>query len=429
MLLRPDHSIVWLNPAAARIAGKPEADLLGRKCHEVFHGADCSGPPQFCPMERDLFTGRPELVSLDMKIADRWYGVTCAPIFDGRGRLDKIVHIAADITQAKSAEAALRESEEKYRLLFEMESDALFLIEDDSGRIVEANPAAALLYGYNRDELLGMRNTELSAQPEETRRASLGSTTRIPVRYHRRKDGTVFPVEITAGRLIWKERPSHLPAIRDISERLRAEEDLRTSLAEKEILLREIHHRVRNNMQIISSLLRLQAIAVDNQTVHEVFQVIQGRIQTMETIYAMLTRSPDLTRIGMAEFLTRLTANIQTLFNRTEGGIEFRIAVKAITLDIPRANACGLIVNELATNAFKHAFPEGRAGTISIAMTIDETGKHVLAIKDNGVGIPEDFDFRMADSLGMQIVVGMVDKLDGTVELFREGGTEFRIVF
>ena len=134
------------------------------------------------------------------------------------GLMQAFVH---DISERRRAEAALRESEEKYRQLFEMESDALFLIDNETGRILDANVAATVLYGYSRDELLQMRNVDLSHQPDETTVATILGTGKIPLRYHRKKDGTVFPVEITAAFITWKGRPAHIPAIRDITERRR----------------------------------------------------------------------------------------------------------------------------------------------------------------------------------------------------------------
>lgn len=134
-----------------------------------------------------------------------------------------------DLTGRKQVEAALRESEEKYRQLFELESDALFLIDNQEGQILDANKAAERLYGYSRDELLRMRNVDLSAQPDQTRQATASKLTQIPVRYHRKRDGTVFPVEITAAHLTWDGRPAHIPAIRDITVRLKVEVDLRQS--------------------------------------------------------------------------------------------------------------------------------------------------------------------------------------------------------
>jgi PAS domain S-box-containing protein len=137
--------------------------------------------------------------------------------------------VILDITGRKQIETALRESEAKYRLLFELESDALFLIDNEEGQILDANKAAEALYGYTRDELLRMRNVDLSAQPDQTSQATAQRLQYVPLRYHRKKDGTVFPVEITAAHLTWNGRPSHMPAIRDITERLEVEQALHQS--------------------------------------------------------------------------------------------------------------------------------------------------------------------------------------------------------
>jgi PAS domain S-box-containing protein len=144
----------------------------------------------------------------------------------------------------KHIEEALKENEEKYRHLFELESDALFLIDNESGKILEVNSSACNLYGYTREEFLEMKNVDVSAQPEETRNATVSTLTKIPIRYHRKKDGTVFPVEISASRLIWQGRQVHMPAIRDISDRLKAENDLRESQQMLRIILDTIPVRV-----------------------------------------------------------------------------------------------------------------------------------------------------------------------------------------
>ena len=159
-----------------------------------------------------------------------WLRTNKVPLHDQKGEVIGVLGTYEDITERKQIEQKLRENEEKYRHLFELESDALFLIDDETGKILEANAAAIALYGYTRDELLNMYNYDLSAEPQKTKRAGKSfNSMHIPVRYHRKKDGVVFPVEITAARLTWLGKPAHMPAIRDITERLRGEENIRES--------------------------------------------------------------------------------------------------------------------------------------------------------------------------------------------------------
>ncbi len=162
----------------------------------------------------------------------RWINVNAVPLFrPGEDRPYQSFAVFEDITERKRVEDALRESEERYRQLFEMESDALFLIDNEEGKILDANLAAANLYGYSHEELLQMRNVDLSAEPDETRRITRTGVSAVPLRYHRKKDGTVFPVEITATFLTLSGRPVHIPAIRDITRRVQIEDALRESEA------------------------------------------------------------------------------------------------------------------------------------------------------------------------------------------------------
>jgi PAS domain S-box-containing protein len=158
--------------------------------------------------------------------------VVSTMIFDEQGHPVEIIGISRNITERKLAEATLQESEEKYRQLFELEADAILLVDKETGNLIEANRVAESLYGYSREKFLRMKNTELSAEPDETRRATQDAQTHIPVRYHRKKDGTIFPVEITVNILHWQGRQVHLAAIRDITERKRAEEQLHKTVDE-----------------------------------------------------------------------------------------------------------------------------------------------------------------------------------------------------
>lgn len=187
---------------------------------------------KFRELIRPLIEGRESMLvyeTVQRRFNGSSYPVEAHLQFFKRDEERMILAVIKDITHCKQIEAELRESEDKYRQLFELESDALFLIDNQDGQILEVNKAAESLYGYSRDELLDLRNVDLSAQPDETRQATARQLSKVPIRYHRKKDGTVFPVEITAAQLTWKGRPAHIPAIRDISERLQVENALRQS--------------------------------------------------------------------------------------------------------------------------------------------------------------------------------------------------------
>ena len=213
-----------------------------------------------------------------------------------------------------------------------------------------------------------------------------------------------------------------------IAELKDARDRANASLQEKEVLLREIHHRVKNNMQIISSLLRIQARTIEDKTTREMFQVGQNRIKTLALIHEKLYRAEDLAKINFSDYLEGLISHLLSVYRVPGTPINLKLDCTGVYLDINRAIPCGLIINELVTNSLKHAFSPGNPGTLEIRMEIHD-GQYQLLIKDNGGGFPADKNFRKLETLGMQIVLDLIDQMNGTIDLDRQGGTEFKIFF
>jgi PAS domain S-box-containing protein len=217
--------------------------------------------------------------------------------------------------------------------------------------------------------------------------------------------------------------------VRDITARKQAEEDLRASLHEKEILLKEIHHRVKNNMQVISSLLSLQSRHLTDKAAIEMFRESQQRIRSMALVHEKLYQSKDLSRIDFSKYIESLIMFLFHSYRVNSDLVRMKTEVRDILLDINSAIPCGLIINELVMNALKHAFPGGRKGEIIISLQPSGDGRFILSVSDNGVGFPAGLDFHKTETLGMQLVTMLVDQLDGTISLEREPGTRFEVVF
>jgi two-component sensor histidine kinase len=215
----------------------------------------------------------------------------------------------------------------------------------------------------------------------------------------------------------------------DITERWKAEEKIKKSLEEKEVLINEIHHRVKNNMQIITSLLRIQASNITDEKIQDVFKALHDRIKSMSILYQMLYQSNDLTRVDLSEYIRNLTAHLVSMYRDRVGTIDLKLKVKDVYLDIKRTVPCGLIITELVSNSLKHAFSGVKKGEISVEMHPDGGEKYALAVRDSGKGFPEGLDYRETPSLGMKLVVDLVKQLEGTIELNSSKGTEFKIVF
>jgi two-component sensor histidine kinase len=217
-----------------------------------------------------------------------------------------------------------------------------------------------------------------------------------------------------------------------IIKRKNAEKKIKASLKEKEILLKEIHHRVKNNMQVISSLLSLQAKYITNNEALRILQESQDRVKSLALVHENLYRTEGLDKIDFKKYLESLIDSLYWAYNHESKNVKFEVTVDDVSLDIDSAIPFGLVVNELISNSLKHAFPSSlrRKGKININLVKTENNEVELIIQDNGIGLPKDFDFRDTDSLGLELVVLLVEKqLEGKISLEPNNGTKFRIQF
>jgi len=211
--------------------------------------------------------------------------------------------------------------------------------------------------------------------------------------------------------------------------RKKVEAQIKAQLQEKDVLLKEVHHRVKNNMQVISSLLNLQSRRVKDPAVFEMFKESQRRIRSMALIHERLYQSSDLSRIEFSQYLRNLTTHLFHSYQVDASRVQLKLEAEEVHLNINTAIPCGLIVNELVSNALKHGFPEGRKGELEIGLSAVPEDGYMLKIKDDGVGFPEGLDFRKTETLGMQIINTLVEQIGGRLELSREKGTAFRLEF
>jgi len=219
-------------------------------------------------------------------------------------------------------------------------------------------------------------------------------------------------------------RDEALIMVRNVTERREAED-----ARKKEVLLKEIHHRVKNNLQVISSLLYLQSKRVDDQRLVEMFNESSNRIKSMSLIHQKLYQSQNAATIDFAEYIHDLTDALFNSYGARRDVVRLTLRIDGTILNVDTAIPCGLIVNELVSNSLKYAFPDGRQGQIHVSMRKDGNDRFTLIVGDTGVGLPKDFDYQESPSLGLKLVHTLVDQLGGTVQIDREGGTQFRIAF
>jgi PAS domain S-box-containing protein len=360
-------------------------------------------------------------------------------VFDDQRKALGVEGVLRDITTRKQMESALRESEEKFRTMIEHSLQGIFIIQDF--RIVYANEAIAQITGYTLEELLSLPSAKVQGivHPDDQgmvwgRMADRLAGKDVPSRYEFRvvrKDGETLWLEMVVGRIEFQGKPAVQGAVIDITDRQQADEQIKASLREKEVMLREIHHRVKNNMQIILSLLRIQSRTVKDTGTQEMFKQSQNRIRSMALIHEALYKSKDLAMIDIADYLRRMTTHLLSVYREALGEIEIKQEAEGVFLNINKAIPCGLIISELVSNCLKHAFPEKKQGQITIRISKNKKGIYSLIVKDNGIGLPEGLNYREAETLGLQLVTDLVLQINGSIQLkkIHETGTEFVIKF
>ncbi|MBW2604856.1 MAG: PAS domain S-box protein [Deltaproteobacteria bacterium] len=352
-----------------------------------------------------------------------------SPIKDDRGSVTGTIVVTIDITERKKAEIALHESEEKYRKLFEMESDALALMDVDTGNMLDVNSAFTKLYGYSKEEILCMKHIDFSSEPDRTIKSIQGHRNYIPLRYHKKKNGTVFPVEITTNTYEYKERKVLIAAVRDITDRKIIEKQMEASIKIKKILLSEIHHRVKNNFEIISSLLDMSSMQAKNKETQDLLLDSRSRIHSMALIHSQLYQSDRFDRIDMTRYITDLAEHLLFAYGG-ERKVNLAIEPSGVFLSISQAIPCALVLNELITNSLKHAFRDRAQGKIGISIHDSDDNTVQLRVSDNGTGITEGIDVKPGGGLGIEVVKHLVaGQLKGEMRINHDDGTDICIEF
>lgn len=431
-----DSTILFANKVAATLFGFDSAEeLIGHKSLEFVH------PDSRNLLLENLQTIRrgESKVNNEYRLRtnkgeDVWFE-TCGTKITFRGRSADLVTFN-DITERKQAEKKLRESEEKFRLFFENEPEYCYMI-SPGGKILDINRSALTTLGYKKEEIVG--------EPVLTTIYAPSSRKKVEQLFMKWKNtGSLENEELNIITKEGRERTvllsvdsvkvdgkilCSISVQRDITERKRAEEQIKASLKEKEALLKEIHHRVKNNMQVISSLLSLQSEHIKDKEMLGMFKESQARIKSMALVHEILYQSEDFANIYFDKYIEALAQEVFQIYGVQAERVSLKIEAEDIPLGIDTAIPCGLIINELVSNALKHAFPDGE-GEIEIKFCKIDEHEAALLVKDNGIGIAEDVDFRKTESLGLQLVTLLVEEqLGGCIVLDRSGGTEFCITF
>ena len=432
----------YASPVVEQILGFEPAELVGKK-----HYYDLFAPEIKEELKKDALTAFSEKRSFKSfinpnlnKSGDTIFIETSgSPILDKYGNLLGYRGADKDITMRKHAEQQLADAKALTDAVVENVPLMIFLKEAKDLRFVIFNRAGEELLGYDRKYLLGKNNFDLF--PTEQAVNFMANDRAV-------LDGEAGYLDIPEEPLLTANKGQRLLHTRkvcirgadgvtkyllgvseDITERKLAENKIKVSLAEKEVILKEIHHRVKNNMQVISSLLQLQSQFVKDKDDLRMFKDSQQRIQSMSLVYNKLYESDDLAHIGFTEYVNELVTGLMRSYNCNTGGITTRIEANGVELGLDLAIPCGLIINEVISNSLQYAFPNGRPGEIRVIIQSHD-GRIDMSIGDNGVGMPQEMDIKNSRTLGMTLLQTLaVHQLSGKLELKRENGTEYFISF
>jgi PAS domain S-box-containing protein len=359
-----------------------------------------------------------------------WINAYFYPGFDANGKLTAVYQIFVDVTKKK-------ENIKHLQLLGNaIESTAeMICITDLSNRFIYINKAFKEKYGYSESELLG-REVEvigsLKNLPEihqivlnDTKKGSWEGEL-----INTNKNGIEFPILLSTSQIKDKAGSviGYIGIARDITELKNKYDTLKHSLKDKETLLKEVYHRVKNNMQVISSLLNMESQSVKEPAASELLKETQNRVRIMQLIHEKLYKSQDLSKIDFSHYIRDLSDQLRRAYPVSKK-VTLKIKSVGIYLGVDKAIPCGLIINELVSNAYKYAFKDSQKGEINIELTSRKPGKYLLIVKDNGAGIPADINIHETESLGMMLVTTLTEQLEGTLKLDRSHGTKFIIRF
>jgi PAS domain S-box-containing protein len=434
-LLTPEGILIEANQAALEFGGVTREEVINRPFWEArwwtlspetpgqLKGAIAQAAQgEFIRYEVDVLGGDDTVATLDFSLK---------PIFDDAGQVTLVIPEGRDITERKEIEKQLQ----LRGVIVKNMAEGVCMIRTTDGVIVYTNPKFERMFGYEADELRGKHVSILNYGDKEEKIAQaltheIISQGEVTYEVHNiRKDGTPFWCEATTSVF---EHPDHGPVMvavqQDMTARKYAAEQLQASLKEKEVLLKEIHHRVKNNLGIVDGLLQMQARRSPSPEVVNTLQESRNRITSIALIHEMLYRSEDLANINIAQYIRDLTSHLFSSYKAADH-ISLMVQVDDISLNIDHAIPCGLIINELVSNSLKYAFPNAQPGEIHVLFHQKEKQTFTLVVQDNGVGMLPGFDVNQSKTLGMSLIQGLVKQLRGTLDMSSGSGTTFTVTF
>ena len=447
ILLTPQGTISTWNVGAERLTGHSPDEAVGQPICKLYSPEDIALEKPARALELAARDGSHESEGWRVRKDGSMFWATSliTVLRDETDRLVGFGEVTRDLTDRLRAN-------EQLRLTMDAAPTGMLTV-NSQGEIVMVNAQVERLFGYAREELLGQSVETLVPQRLRNNhpdfRAHFFLTPQVrPMGAGRdlfgiRKDGSEVAVEIALNPLNMREGQFVLCSITDITERKRAERlredltarlqnanrDLTASLKEREVLLQEVHHRVKNNLQVISSLVNMQARKLPPGVAQAAFSDCQTRIQTIALIHEKLYQSKDYSCVPFSEYARTLVRYVFDATGTALDRVELELAIDDVALSVDRAIPCGLLVNELVTNALKHGFVGNRRGVVRVELTVESDGMLRLSVRDSGMGFPPNFDIRGSVSLGLQLVCSLAEQLGAELRAENDDGAAIHLRF
>jgi PAS domain S-box-containing protein len=387
-----------------------------------------------------LFTKVNDAIRSKQKVAhleadNRDYEIHLTQIWKRNNQPSGIIGVIIDISEQKRSSQGLSVLSAYLEQLFENSPDAIAIL-DNRDFLVNVNKSFEKLFGYKEEEITGKNINEVLL-PDNLKfeaveiKSSIQNDKSIHLDTERMtKSNVLLEVSLLGYKIeVNNIQIGSFHIYSDISKRKKYEAEIKSSLVEKEMLLKEIHHRVKNNLQIISSLLLIQSKFLKDRETKEVFLESQNRVKSIALIHEKLYQTTNFSRIDFEKYLKTFIPHLFQTFGAPTGKISYKIKADNIFLNTETAIPCGLIINEIVTNSLKHAFKSTQKGIVSVELIYHTNNYLTLIVKDNGSGIPENIEIGKSNTLGLQLISLLTKQLGGTIELKKQNGTEFRIKF
>jgi PAS domain S-box-containing protein len=419
-----------LGYSRAEVLGRPIGDFYTpESAQKSIEGYKLALKNRFTIEERRLVTRNGRII--DTLLHAR-------PETDAAGQIIGTLTVYMDISKRKRVEAELERSASLLRATLESTADGILVVDRD-GKIIDFNQKFVALWGIPESVLASRDDQQALAFGSEQLKDPEAFFTKVRGLYSQPDSVNFDILEFKDGRILerysqalWigEKSVGRVWSFCDVTERKQAEEQIKTSLREKEVLLAEIYHRTKNNMQVICGLLSLQSMYIADKQVLDIFRETENRIRSMALVHEKLYQAKDLSRIDLKDYIEDLANGLLNSYQVGTDRISLKFDTVTVPLSIDIAVPCGLVVNELMSNSLKHGFPDGREGEIRISVGVSDDNEIKIRYSDNGIGFPKDFDLKKPESLGVRLITNLVEnQLAGKLELKADNGAEFQIGF